>query len=1186
MRIAEERILEEAVLRGYIARERLLQLNPGGTDPGDWYAIPLLVQSGEIEWESVHEIIRELSGRLAEEIHPETERPIGDATPEIPRQNRYRIDERLGSGAMGEVFRAYDTLLKRPVALKLLKGDLPRLKERFMREARGQAKLRHEHICPIFDTGEQSGRAYIAMPLIEGETLDRAMTSLTLRQKIGIVKSVAEALHAAHQQGLVHRDIKPGNIMIEKETLKPYVMDFGLVRDLAAADLTQSLDIVGSPHYMSPEQAAGAREVIDGRADIFSLGVVLYQLLCKKLPFSGGNLSSLTLAVINRNPVAPRKWDPSLSADTEAVILKCLEKNPDRRYASAGELAGDLGRLLEGAPVQARRTAWPRRFISIVREHRFAAVIFASLLLIALAVSAMSVLSGIRLRHQARIAAEFGRSAEAIESTIRYSYLIQPHPVRTELEKVRKKLDDLKRRMKEIGRAAEGPGHFALGQGYMQLRDFERAATHLQKSWDRGFRTPQAAYSLGKSLGEIYYLEVLKAERINDRELQEARKNELEQRYIRPALSLLRAHQGDEHSSHSYALALIAFYEKRYEDAAKLLERSGNQADSFYEKKILLGDIHRAGGDGKWRKGDYAGSMAEYTLAARFYTQAVEIGRSDPLCYLRAGEMYLKMASVELKSKEKGVLSFLDKAQAYADGALFIDPSLSAAFCIRAAALMERGLWKSRRAEDPSPELESALREAEKAMKWRPEKADAYSLAGLALVRMGEYDVRHNRDPVIKQKKAIDLFGKALSLSPADVSARIHLTRASMTMAYFQILRGRAPLDAISQAVESAERVVEVFPDVPDAHAVRAGAYHIQALHEWYRGGDVSAAADRALASAREAVRLNVSVPRYHATLGALLLVKGNQEAVTGGKADQYYRECISLLEKSLEWHPGYSDLYHCLGCAYCELYGYSYIHGKIIGDFLEKAEMNLRKALSINPGYIETYRYLVRVGSFRMRRAFRGGKDLGGILDSLRAAFNDGCEIHGTFPDFLAEMAAALNRTARFRLQEKRSPLQLTSEADLLTRRSIAAKSDHALSWSMRGEAALIRAVFRQSRGGDAGECFRQSEEHLQQALNCHSTHAATLKLLAELYWRKTVGESRENAAIAAERGVRYADAALAVNRSDAEAMLWKGWLLNILTRGRKTAAEKEKLRLESEELIRRAFILNHNLRDIGAVY
>ena len=215
----------------------------------------------------------------------------------------------IGSGGMGEVYKAWDPDLERHVALKVLRHVGTEMEERLIREARIQAHIDHPGICKVYEVGELRGRPFIAMEYVEGVLLSEAATDLGLEQKVLVMQRVAEAVQAAHAVGLMHRDLKPANIMVggDPGELRPYVLDFGLAREQQVAGLTATGQVLGTPGYLSPEQARGDMSTLDRRTDVFSLGVVLYELLCGSLPFPGSSTMEILQKLLRDEPRSLQK---------------------------------------------------------------------------------------------------------------------------------------------------------------------------------------------------------------------------------------------------------------------------------------------------------------------------------------------------------------------------------------------------------------------------------------------------------------------------------------------------------------------------------------------------------------------------------------------------------------------------------------------------------------------------------------------------------------------------------------------------------------------------------------------------------------------------------------------------------------------------------------------------------------
>jgi serine/threonine-protein kinase len=275
----------------------------------------------------------------------------------LPRRfGDYELLDEIGRGGMGVVYKAVHRTLKRTVALKMiLRGELASREEldRFRTEAEAVARLDHPNIVPIYEVGEHNNQPYFGMKFIDGCCLAQ-QPSTDPRSAAELMVKVARAVHHAHQRGVLHRDLKPGNILLDK-TGEPYVSDFGLARPAdGSRQLTQSGAVVGTPSYMAPEQAEGNKGTVTPATDVYGLGAVLYERLTGQPPFKGETPQDTVQEVLNREPVPPRELNRNIDRDLEAVCLKCLDKNPEKRYASADELADDLERWLRKEPTWTR----------------------------------------------------------------------------------------------------------------------------------------------------------------------------------------------------------------------------------------------------------------------------------------------------------------------------------------------------------------------------------------------------------------------------------------------------------------------------------------------------------------------------------------------------------------------------------------------------------------------------------------------------------------------------------------------------------------------------------------------------------------------------------------------------------------------------------------------------------------
>ncbi len=309
----------------------------------------------------------------------------------LPQVPGYDVTEELGRGGVGVVYKARHLRLNRPVALKMLLAGAWASRtdrQRLSREAELVAELRHPNIVQVYDVGDLDDRPYFTMEFVEGGSLDRKLAGkpLPARKAAALLAVLAEAIDAAHRAGIVHRDLKPSNVLLTANDT-PKISDFGLARHLGIGPaLTQSGTPLGTPSYMAPEQAQGKSRETGPAADVYALGAILYELLTGRPPFRSESAAATLQLILSEEPVPPSRLNTHVPRDLETICLKCLHKDPRRRYATAADMADDLNRFLRDQPIAARPVGRLERVLRWMRRNPTAtALIVTAALLLGLA---------------------------------------------------------------------------------------------------------------------------------------------------------------------------------------------------------------------------------------------------------------------------------------------------------------------------------------------------------------------------------------------------------------------------------------------------------------------------------------------------------------------------------------------------------------------------------------------------------------------------------------------------------------------------------------------------------------------------------------------------------------------------------------------------------------------------------
>ena len=690
----------------------------------------------------------------------------------VARWDRYEFQKKLGQGGMGAVYKARDRRLGRDVALKFIRGGDPNMVMRFLQEARAQARIDHPHVCKVYEVGEVEGKAYIAMQYVDGQSLHRAAKDLSLTEKVLLMRQVSEAMHEAHRLGIIHRDLKPDNIMVERladGTMSPVVMDFGLARE--AGDnrgLTESGAVMGTPAYMAPEQARGDVRTLDRRADVYSLGATLYDLIAGVPPFDAQSVVDVLLQVMNEDAVPLRVRLPSVPADLETIVMKCLRKEPGARYDSAKALADDLQRYIDGEPIQGRRESVIGRVRR--RAKKNLALVFVSAVSLVLvagcAVQWVRVqLAAKRDRERAaelvKLERQLGQDIKEMEWFLRSAYQLPLHDITPQLAIVRQRMAAMDGQRAALRGDDGGRIDYAIGRGHLALHEPAEALRHLQQAKARGLDMPELHYALGRALGERFQQALEEARRQGDKTWVEKRRKELEAQYLQPAVQELEKSRGGTLDSPEYLEGLIAFYRKQYDLALEKAKTAFAKYPWLYEAKALEARVYSTNGIHLCDSGGYADGASMYELSIGGYKEAIDIGRSDVIVYEELADA-IKLKSTAKFDQGKDFIEETKNILQVAEKTTIINSLRSKSYIQKSNAYFWLGFMKGASAQDPRSDFKKSIENASRAIEVESNNASAHDMIGNGNYWYGAYEKDNGRDPLPYWERADAAFRAAI----------------------------------------------------------------------------------------------------------------------------------------------------------------------------------------------------------------------------------------------------------------------------------------------------------------------------------------------------------------------------------------------------------------------------------------
>jgi serine/threonine-protein kinase len=692
--------------------------------------------------------------------------------------------------------------------------------------------------------------------------------------------------------------------MVERKedgTWWPYLLDFGLAREVDSNTQTVSDSVEGTPSYMAPEQARGETRALDRRTDVYGLGAALYTILCGQPPFTG-NPTEVLIDVVFNDPPPLRTFDPSVPADLETITLKCLEKDPGRRYQTAKGLADDLLRFLQGSRIVARPPSLAQRLAKFARRHKLLVASAATALVASLTLGGVALHARWQAAAQARLAQELGQDIKEAELFMRAAYSLPLHDIAREQVVVRKRMGRLLGKLSAANASSAAALRYAIGRGHLVLREYPQAQAALEQAWEGGYRTSEARLALGLALGERYRQELEQAQRVGDKAWIAARERELQALYLKPALSFL-AGISDSVEAPGYVQGLLAFYRKEYEPALALVLRAESEAPWLAEPLKLEGDVYQVQGIKQLDSGHHKEARALLLRAAERHQAAVAISRSDSQLFDAEALDWIRIMEIDadtgssLAEAEKGALQATEHAIAAA-------PRDPYGLQLRSWAYWRMGFTKLFRGQDVESDFKQSVELAQKAIALDPSDWQSSYYYALAIGIRANTLYAQEEDASGINQRAIEALQNSIKINKNFAWAWNDLGTRYMDQFGFQASHGALDSSLFASADQCFAQAAELDPAYPNPIGNRLAMRVLMVDFLLQHGRNIDEQISTAMKYAQQILSIRNDDYLTYTNIAALEMDRLESMSLSGSAPDNVIAQVAKTLERAQTLNP------------------------------------------------------------------------------------------------------------------------------------------------------------------------------------------------------------------------------------------------------------------------------------------